>query len=112
MDFPGLVKAELERARRKHPEPQRNLHEAYGVLLEEVDEFWDEVKKQNNNRAATLAELVQVAAMCQRTAEDLNLHQDQDKRCSKCGVLMVDNVNKYCGFASDKNEHQWEIDWI
>lgn len=71
MDFPALVKAELEKARRKHPGEQRNLHEGYAVILEEVDEFWDVVKSQKPDTAHALEELVQVAAMCQRTAEDV-----------------------------------------
>lgn len=71
MDFPSLVKAELEKARRKHPGVQHNLHEGYAVILEELDEFWDVVKSQKPDKAHALEELVQVAAMCQRTAEDL-----------------------------------------
>lgn len=44
--FQADVSAELIRAREMHPGKFRNLHEAYGVMLEEVDEFWDEVKKK------------------------------------------------------------------
>ena len=61
MDFPELVRAELEKARRKHPNSHKSLHYFYGVILEEVDEFWEKV----------LEELVQFAAMCQRAAEDV-----------------------------------------
>ena len=70
--FRALVKEELARARDGHA-PQNSLHEGYAVLLEEVDEFWDEVKKKTKNRdlKKTLAELVQIAAMAQRTAEDV-----------------------------------------
>jgi hypothetical protein len=71
--FPALVKAELERARRLHPGNQRCLHEAYGVLQEEVDEFWDLVKFKKPDPKKVLEELVQVAAMAQRSAEDLEL---------------------------------------
>lgn len=71
IDFAELVKKELERARLKHPGTQNSLHEGYGVILEEVDEFWDLVKSQNPNCADLLSELVQIAAMAQRTAEDV-----------------------------------------
>ena len=30
--------------------PQRSAHESYAVLLEEVDEFWEEVKKRREER--------------------------------------------------------------
>lgn len=71
--FQRLAAAELARARRKHPGKQHSLHEGYAVLLEEVEEFWDEVKLRTSERdpANVLSELVQIAAMAQRTAEDL-----------------------------------------
>jgi hypothetical protein len=72
--FQMLVDRELESARKVHG-PIRGHHDAYGRLLEEVDEFWDEVKLKGHlrNRNKTLNELVQVAAMAQRAAEDLKL---------------------------------------
>jgi NTP pyrophosphatase (non-canonical NTP hydrolase) len=73
--FAELAEKELSRARALHPGKQHSLHEGYSVLLEEVDEFWDEVKRKSEQRSRTqlLKELVQVAAMAQRTAEDLGL---------------------------------------
>jgi hypothetical protein len=43
-------------------------HEAYGVLLEEVDELWDDIKA--NNYAKARKEAVQVAAMAFRYLRD------------------------------------------
>lgn len=71
--FADLVKAELEKARTKHPGNQHSPHESYGVLQEEVDEFWDLVKSQKPSKEDMLKELVQVSAMAQRAAEDLGL---------------------------------------
>lgn len=51
---------EYKRARSKHG-PMRGPHEGYAVLLEEVDELWDEVKGNNPERARK--EVIQVAAM-------------------------------------------------
>ena len=68
--FARLVKDELERARMNHA-PMNSLHEGYAVLLEEVDEFWDEVKLRKPMLGRTLSELIQVAAMAQKIAEDL-----------------------------------------
>jgi len=50
-----------------------SLHEAYAVILEELDEFWLEVKKRANqrDRAACRKELVQIAAMCMRAYIEL-----------------------------------------
>ncbi len=68
--FAEMVEAELKRARQKHA-PIHSPHEGYAVLLEEVEEvkkevFWGE-------RGGLLLELVQVAAMAQRMAEDCEL---------------------------------------
>lgn len=50
-----------------------SLHEAYGVILEEVDEFWDEVKKRRGERNLEnlKKELIQIAAMCQKLTVDI-----------------------------------------
>ena len=72
--FAKIVRAELIAARAQHG-PQNSAHEAYAVILEEVEEFWEEVKKKREARskAKMLSELVQIAAMAQRAAEDLAL---------------------------------------
>ncbi len=64
----------MTRACRKHP-PLHSLHEAYAVLLEEVDEFKEQVWKQTaaRDRQAVLLELVQIAAIAMRTALDCGL---------------------------------------
>lgn len=54
-----LIKTECERARKKHP-PFHSTHEAYAVILEELEEWWDSVKKDEPDDA----ELISVAAMC------------------------------------------------
>src|SRR5687767_13072620 len=79
--FADRVKVELRRARTKHPGKQHSAHEGFAVLYEEVDELWDLVKAQtpkteegrDQKRQQMLEELVQIAAMAQRTAEDLGL---------------------------------------
>ena len=68
--FLVLVAHELKRARAKHG-PMHSHHEAYAVLLEELDEVWQEVKSQQPNTQRIIAELIQVAAMCNRWAEDV-----------------------------------------
>lgn len=68
--FALAMETELARARAKH-NPMHSHHEAYAVLLEELDEVWDEVKRQTPDPQRIIAELVQVAAMCARWAEDV-----------------------------------------
>ena len=66
------VDCEIKRARKKHA-PLNSAHEGYAVILEELDEFWEEVRKKREarNKQAMYNELVQIAAMAQRTAEDV-----------------------------------------
>lgn len=66
------VDRELRRAMAKHP-AQNSLHEGYAVLLEEVDELWDEVKKRSAERSLdnVRLELIQIAAMAARTCVDV-----------------------------------------
>lgn len=71
MKFNELTKVELKKARQQHG-PILSIHEGYAVILEELDEVWDEVKKKTNERNLSnlLKELVQVSAMAQKMAED------------------------------------------
>lgn len=75
------VEQEVMRAIELH-DGMRNAHEAYAVILEELDEVWDLVKanpkKMTDEQRATYREemrkeLIQVAAMCVRTIVDLRL---------------------------------------
>jgi|GEM_PF-1440567 hypothetical protein len=56
------VRCEIVKARAKHA-PMRGRHEGYAVMLEEVDEVWDEIKKKDCDWNALRKELIQVAAM-------------------------------------------------
>jgi Mg2+ and Co2+ transporter CorA len=56
-----------------------STHEAYAVLKEEVDEFWDVIKKNTERNyglpeykvKALIPELIQIAAIAIRTANEL-----------------------------------------
>jgi hypothetical protein len=73
-DFQARVTRELECARKGH-QPLNSAHEAYAVILEELDEFWEQcrLKRRLRDREIMLQELVQIAAMAQCAAEDLGL---------------------------------------
>jgi hypothetical protein len=66
------VDEELAEATENYP-PMRNYHEGYAVILEELDELWDEIKKRPTERDAKSLrnEARQVAAMALRFMVDL-----------------------------------------
>lgn len=67
--FAAQVRNEMVRARREH-RPFASWHEAYAVILEELEEFWDSVKRDEPD----LCELAQVAACCELAAQELDPH--------------------------------------
>lgn len=68
------IHSELIRSNKLHPQ-FKSLHEAYAVILEEVDEFWDEVKKKDviRDKENIKSELIQICAMCVKTIENFEL---------------------------------------
>ncbi len=71
--FSEDMENEFHRAIRLHSNAFNSPHEAYAVILEEVDEFWDECKKKEVDQSAMRIELIQIAAMCLRASVDLGL---------------------------------------
>ena len=75
------IRDEVASAVNKHG-PLNSLHEAYGVIKEEFDEFWEQVKVNPKHLAHheqferidnIREELVQIAAMCVRTLMDVEI---------------------------------------
>lgn len=66
------VTQEAERAMSMHA-PMNSAHEAYAVILEELEEFWIEVMKKRELRTvdAMRTELKQIAAMAIRAIVDV-----------------------------------------
>jgi len=73
-EFLKAIELEFERANSLYPKFHSN-HEGYAVLKEEVDEFWDEIKKSKdvvlNDRMKK--ELIQIGAMVLRCLDNLSL---------------------------------------
>lgn len=68
-----LIRNEYDRASVLFP-PFTSGHEGYAIILEELDELWDAVKKQRDSREFDYEirrEAVQVAAMALRYLVDL-----------------------------------------
>lgn len=70
LDVVNECSAELSRAVRKHG-AMRGPHEGYAVILEELDELWDEIKRQKIDPVAMRKEAIQVAAMAMRFVLDV-----------------------------------------
>ena len=70
--FERMVRAEKASAQRKF-DPMVSVHQGWGILEEEVFEVRAEVFKRDRSKTHLLMELVQVAAVAQRMAEDLSL---------------------------------------
>ena len=67
------IATEVKRARSLFPEKFHNQHEGYAVILEEIDELWDEIKKNQKNYdlPAQRKEAIQAAAMLVRFIDEL-----------------------------------------
>jgi hypothetical protein len=73
--FLGDVRDELREATGKFG-PLNSHHEAYAVILEELDEYWQAVKDKTirPDSVKIYQELVQVAAMVTRAVLDCVIH--------------------------------------
>lgn len=72
-NFDDMVNIRCNQVKAKASRPYGSAHEGFALLLEEVDELWDEVKKKTEDRAvpAMLNELVDIVVVAKRMAEDL-----------------------------------------
>jgi hypothetical protein len=69
-DIAAQVVAEYKKASAVHG-AFNSAHEGYAVLLEEVDELWDEVKNRDLSIEKVRKEAIQVAAMAMRLVHDV-----------------------------------------
>jgi len=66
----NLVLSELERAVQTYS-AFNSAHEGYAVILEELDELWEEIRKRNPDPHRIQKEVVQVGAMAIRFLVDV-----------------------------------------
>jgi hypothetical protein len=98
------VAMELLTARAKHSTPINSPHEGYSVILEELDEFWELVRRQTKDRdpAEMLMELIQIAAMAARCAEDCGLiDPNYDSATDRVHALFMQKL------AVEEPNHPW-----
>ncbi len=72
-DFLYLVEAELALVRGSFPEAVGSSYEARCFIADEVEALRERIRKQGRDTSGVLENLVQIAAMCYRAAEDLQL---------------------------------------
>ena len=67
------IEFEANRATKMHGE-FASLHEAYAVLLEELDEVWEIVRQKRKNRSAEelRQEFIQIAAMALKSINSMD----------------------------------------
>lgn len=83
---------EVARAKAKHGEQHFNsFHEGFAVLNEEVDELWDEVKKDNYDLA--IKEAVQVGAMAIRFVAEMR-RKIANRQTAKLVIMHTTNSDK------------------
>ena len=92
-----LVEDELERATKEFGN-FNSPHEGYAVMLEEVEELWDEIKASKGTNDRILTEAVQVAAMAVRFLVDLGDEKDITKHEIKIQKHKT-NYDSYGGYS-------------
>jgi hypothetical protein len=81
MDIERMILNEIETAKAKY-DVFNSTHEAYAVLKEEIEEFWELVKQKNKKgsdkstealekKQQMIHELTQIAAIAQRAIDEL-----------------------------------------
>lgn len=71
-EFAHRVEAEYASAKESHPEPLHSAHEAYAVLLKQLDQYWELVKQNSYRGYSYREELTQIAAMCYTAMVELH----------------------------------------
>lgn len=66
-----LIQTEVLLAKEKYTSNFNSLHEGYAVILEEINELWDEIKKKNPDKKNLKIEAIQSAAMLSRLITEL-----------------------------------------
>ncbi len=66
----SLIEEELKKIKARYSKDYNSRHEGYAILKEEVDELWDEIKR-NGSKRDLQSEAVQVAAVAIRFIQEL-----------------------------------------
>lgn len=92
----SLMIKELARANHIHAKTFNSPHEGYAVMLEEMDELFDEIRKKRPDNVRMLEEAVQVGAMAIKFIQSLEkgkyVHEiDKWDICDDCSDIILLN---------------------
>lgn len=99
--------AECGRGMAKFP-PFNSAHEGYAVVLEELDEVWDEVKANDVERA--IEEMIQVGAMALRFIVEMRAKGATTE--SEALSVLRDLVGHWDAGHDPEAPTVWEADWF
>ncbi len=95
------VRSAVQSAVARHPQPFRSPHEGYAIILEELDELWNEVTKKKHDAEKLRHEALHVAATAVRFYIDL--FPDR----SVTAVPIKDGANDVCSACNHQRDlHQ------
>src|SRR5680860_288545 len=83
-----LMLHELERANKIYGTGFASPHEGYAVLLEELDELWDEIKKKRPDKDRMREEAIQVGAMAIKFIASIEKETSINK-CCRCRYVVM-----------------------
>ena len=72
MSYKLEIQKEAQRVEEKYQRDYSSHHEFYAVLLEEVQEVWDEIKKKNPDKSKLRKEVIQIGSVCLRYYEQID----------------------------------------
>jgi len=97
---------ELERANKTYATSFVSPHEGYAVLLEELDELWDEIKKERPDNNRMREEAIQVGAMAIKFIASIEQWTSTEVHINKCRqcLYVVMTAAKLAELGSDPCE--------
>lgn len=122
----AAVEGQAGHVARKHG-PLANIEQGYGLLMEEIDEYFDEVKKKREHRDAErmALELVDIAVVayriCQgkpfaadmeRLMEDVENQILNDDRPQQRPHAIYGLLFRYAIAFGDPRANRWEVTWM
>ena len=94
---------ELERANNIHGTSLNSPHEGYAVILEELDELFEEIRKKQPNKSRMWEEAIQIGAMAIKFVMSMDkwpdTTQSSQAKCRQCvfNVMTKNDQRAMCG---------------